>query len=763
MDKPLLQRGVTSVDTCELLKLRRAMTDDTADVSALLREPELRNRLLPLRTKYLALPETHEADTEHYSSLDKAGALLFREAWAVLGTLSPCNPLYLPPIYDNDMLDILVHKFEHAARIRELPEEYQTARDTGHFAIAAEVLMRTESNYYNGSFGTLSTTELYARCSKSQAEVHMEVIVKPPYMYTWLGIACDEIQSCFIEGASTDSKSVQLIKELHSFAKYTVGSLLVLSGSSAGLRTRLFAEYRRAGLSEYPAFSVNLCDYYHVAALRTCEELDRYIHNHYPTSYDVIAPQIPHILHATGGIGRLVDIFIKEGCESRARHSNPRTAFRDHSNGLSVVAGLILRHQSRCDPDKRLEKFIESVAGGRGGEQVYLEPEAVSIPYTDAVAGLRRHLDRDGRDVLEGLVDMGLIYMTSTAPNTYIQVQLSRPADAAAYYVNQPTDDDILRLQLVSMMVTKPELGADASFPLKDLMRTRIHALLKWRKHSGELQLMPGTDGALRVRVHDDESGTTTQITHDNMDALNGLSLRWASEHGLDQVHFTVTKACTEEAASSYGTDTLEAPCSVMTWVVAIDGWQCEGGAQGDSYAYDAGDVAMYRGDSAIEGDCTIDGETPAGTTKSDAATSHLAAVAYNAELGLLEIANALLNSCVSVPTLVPTTMRLVVKLGQLTITTPKSANSAAAEWITCNRTIRIPVTSIVRRKLLSQGVSRIGTVAEGAGTERRSYVAYAVEVHTGTKWLIDCLEETLRNMWPSPPQVHAAVVAARK
>jgi hypothetical protein len=89
--------------------------------------------------------------------------------------------------------------------------------------------------------------------------------------------------------------------------------------------------------------------------------------------------------------------------------------------------------------------------------------------------------------------------------------------------------------------------------------------------------------------------------------------------------------------------------------------------------------------------------------------------------------------------------------------------NSAAAEWITRNRTIRIPVTSIVRRELLSQGISLIETVTEVTGTERTSYVAYTVEVHTGTQWLIDCLEETLRNMWPLPSHSHATVVTARR
>jgi hypothetical protein len=97
-----------------------------------------------------------------------------------------------------------------------------------------------------------------------------------------MGFVGDEVQTQFKEEATALDPRVLLLKGMQVYARYTPGALLVLSGSSADLRARIFADGRPLCYKEYPQFNRSLCNFENIAPLREMSELTLYLHARYP-------------------------------------------------------------------------------------------------------------------------------------------------------------------------------------------------------------------------------------------------------------------------------------------------------------------------------------------------------------------------------------------------------------------------------------------------------------------------------------------------
>lgn len=81
-----------------------------------------------------------------------------------------------------------------------------------------------------------------------------------------VGLIADGIEEVVQPCADAASPSVALMRDLESFARHTVGALLVLSGSSADLRARLLAMGREAPYTLDPSFNRSLFAYHDLGA-----------------------------------------------------------------------------------------------------------------------------------------------------------------------------------------------------------------------------------------------------------------------------------------------------------------------------------------------------------------------------------------------------------------------------------------------------------------------------------------------------------------
>eukprot|EP00762_Andalucia_godoyi_P008049 ANDGO_02219.mRNA.1 hypothetical protein len=265
-------------------------------------------------------------------------------------TLSIDHPLYLPPIYEqsNSMLSDLLTQLVRMVLQREWNRE--RSFDTDHaiiggvegtgkttivkalaVAVAAcsstfflvyvdckspydrpvalkwlsllfrEVFVRQRGSNFNQVFGH--------RLDDLNNAVHLlkdwdlrKVVGKLPFS---VGIIVDEVQSLFVPGVvDPNDVCVAAIAELEYFAKHVPGSLAILTGSSANLRSMLFESMRDPRYSRYADFNKSLCQYYHVAAIRDCAQLKSYMKCRYGREFS--DEEVSEAMHFTGGIGRAV-------------------------------------------------------------------------------------------------------------------------------------------------------------------------------------------------------------------------------------------------------------------------------------------------------------------------------------------------------------------------------------------------------------------------------------------------------------------------
>jgi hypothetical protein len=290
---------------------------------------------------------------------------IFRALWRVLGCLPQKHPLHVLPIHDDEMLEQLLLALITAVRRRELDAERR--HDTGHFIvggvedtgktmllkavavgvaacstrfflayvdykrlrtpdtptqIAVELFARMRYDDFAPPFGMLRTWDTRAHpASQLAAELDSAIsggalvrgdTVTLSRLLGMLKARCGCRIGLIADGVlemlqPTDEggepRLIQLMRDLEQYARHEVGALLVLSGSSANLRARLFENDREPRFRAYPNFNRTLCSYWHVSALRT-------------------SPPWSH----TGGLGRLVHGMIDTPSAPLARVKDPKDA-----------------------------------------------------------------------------------------------------------------------------------------------------------------------------------------------------------------------------------------------------------------------------------------------------------------------------------------------------------------------------------------------------------------------------------------------------
>ncbi|RYF43777.1 MAG: hypothetical protein EOO38_18565, partial [Cytophagaceae bacterium] len=257
------------------------------------------------------------------------------KALSKIGVEAPYNinhPLYVPPIYDTPMLTALLRNLVVEIRAREA---FARKFETGHFIIGgvegtgkttlvkalaaavavcssryfivyvdykrqldvrhaslvdmiAEFAIRYREQDFSGSFGALrshhsETSSAAAMLRRLDEFLATNVVTFSQLLETLaaghiarpgtrVGFVADEIQDVIIENSNAKDSSVHLMRSLEDFARNHVGALLVLTGSSSNLRSRLFAKDRAIEFCHYPDFNKSLCTYHHVSALRDASE-----------------------------------------------------------------------------------------------------------------------------------------------------------------------------------------------------------------------------------------------------------------------------------------------------------------------------------------------------------------------------------------------------------------------------------------------------------------------------------------------------------
>eukprot|EP01137_Pigoraptor_chileana_P017358 Opistho-2@75315 len=207
------------------------------------------------------------------------------------------------------------------------------------------------------------------------------------------------------------SARVAMVRALHKFARTINKSFVILTGSSADLRTRLLkygpeSEVQR--FRAYHKFNNSLCTFYHVGALRTVESLKSYLKVRYPTRQFDDA-DVRRLLHETGGICRLVHAIV--GCSQADGKKRPTLRrltpelVNSPANGFVVAVHII-----------RIAQGEALSAALSGPAPVYLVPDQVSVPLYGLVSKLCCPLsitrDESKRRICEW-IDGGLLYATS--------------------------------------------------------------------------------------------------------------------------------------------------------------------------------------------------------------------------------------------------------------------------------------------------------------------------------------------------------------
>ena len=382
-------------DTCWLLLLRFAVSVD-GDGSALRARlrcsaaDDIIRDLRLTRKDYLKLgqqPRGSASDTASQIADAQAVLTAFRRVWNTLSALPTKHPLYVPPIYECEMLSKLLLELILAVRLRELDSDGK--HPTGHFIVGgvegtgkttilqavavavavcsaryflvyvdykelplpypparimAEVFIRSCKSEFLSRFGQLRTSKGHATQLLDKLDSCMDGAVPGSFvklsdllekmatsaLSCRVGLVADEIQSMVVPNALAASPEVKLLRDLESFARHSASVLLIVSGSSSNLRERLFRKERDAVYDAYPDFNQSLTSYYHVSALRTLPELQLYLAQRYSDKFSdpIITQGLARVLlHRTGGIGRLVHDAVMAPSEALSRVFSPTEEF----------------------------------------------------------------------------------------------------------------------------------------------------------------------------------------------------------------------------------------------------------------------------------------------------------------------------------------------------------------------------------------------------------------------------------------------------
>eukprot|EP00727_Mastigamoeba_balamuthi_P005689 m51a1_g174 hypothetical protein (484) ;mRNA; f:578748-580739 len=269
----------------------------------------------------------------------------------------------MPPLYEStEMLRSMLLQLALMVVLRERNrfEKY----DTGHAIIG-------------GVEGTGKTTIVkalavaVAACSPGFFLVYVDFEEKSTAACAAADAFC--LEKLLVEAAARDDPRIGVVAFLEDFAKNCPGAMVVLTGSSANLRSRLFQSLRSPEYNTYSDFNKSLCRFFHVAALRLrdSESLAQYIQRRY-------------------------------GCATRPLDDE---AMSDANDDFFLVVRLVLDHQQDAGSTSRL---TEAIAKWRAHETCFLEPCDVSMPYHDCLQQLKDRgvADATGRKWMGGTIKL---------------------------------------------------------------------------------------------------------------------------------------------------------------------------------------------------------------------------------------------------------------------------------------------------------------------------------------------------------------------
>jgi hypothetical protein len=312
-----MQTGI--FDTCALLRLR-AVAQQRIDVASGDHElllPAIATECQLARAAFQALGDQPVATNER--QLRDADAVLdiFCRVWTALSKLECSHPLHVPPIHTSDIIQNVLRQLTVSFRAREA-RHWQERYPTGHFVIAgvegtgkttlvkelaigiaacsakyllayadykvpafeatpkqiiAELVARYSSDDFSVPFGMLRASSPAAAAMHAVDTLELSTLLellargfddlRPGFR---VGIVADELQEKVMADAPANASSVVLMQTLEHFARYTVSALLIITGPSANLQSRLFAPDRDRAYNNYPRFHGSLFSYRHVAS-----------------------------------------------------------------------------------------------------------------------------------------------------------------------------------------------------------------------------------------------------------------------------------------------------------------------------------------------------------------------------------------------------------------------------------------------------------------------------------------------------------------
>ena len=590
----------------------------------------------------------------------------FLALWDFLGTEEGLH--LLPPLYlDNPVLEHLLRHFVEHFRLRERGQTFQQGNiilggvegtgkttlgkamvlavaicsneyllmyydykscDAEHLPtvlhLCQELLYRLETRDFEGDFGSKSgvvsdeikNLDLKRCMSMIRMKFNMGV-----------GAVVDEVQTVITPCANPDllKKRISVMTCLEYFARNCSRAFIVITGSSANLRSRLFAHSRSDHLADFPDFNNSLSEFFSVPALRDIGSLRKYLEKRYPVMA-FTDEYVKDLLYCTGGIGRRVHVNVSTHLSRNVDLDNLFQCELTTSPSPLLIVLSCLAHEI---PDSQFKST---------GSRFAMRPATFSSCVGTSLNKVRRILEAypvfaKSQDAIDKLVDKSLLYIHSPEGEE-LQVQLSLPI-LAEQSRNLPEPADMLSILCTAAMIYCDQ-QVNAGKCMEQFARTRMFRL------DGAELMKPSSKKLCIVgdQLKYDSDVDIPSLMHLSAEGL----LEWTCETGVDGVQFELNNK------------------NVAHPTVIIDIWQNKGGFIG--HAIGGGSVTTYR--SKWLNDKKVD----------NIGDKFIAAVLVKAEVGVLKLANALVSTfpgtLVSFRNLVVTTTKIIGEVAMATLKSMK-------------------------------------------------------------------------------------------
>ena len=449
--------------------------------------------------------------------------------------------------------------------------------------LVKETFSRLFLRNFSGEFGSMMLQENVKRMDFPTILYHMR-----KHYDCAVGVVADEVQHLMQLSADTDLQNgrIAALQSFELFARNSNRSFVVLTGSSANLRSRLYSHSRGEAYQDFPDFNRSLCDYFFIPALRDTESLKTYIQIRYPKKeYD--ESTFRTILYTTGGIGRWIDDYVSM---DYPRSPNVSASFeaelRNVNGALRIIVALIV---SGNLPVVAMLKQFWAGNGVLSLDQCF----GVKLGYVQIL--LVKLGFNHPEEIIYDLVDKGFLYLHKQCEKSPEEVQLSIPALAKH---SETGDVESALLLAITAIMLYTDIQLNAGNAMKAFVYPRLVKLSGAQLKAMSLKTLSiDADGCLCF-------AGGCKATDSKELSREGL-FKWKNEIGLDGVQFDVSET-----------------------TIIISGWQNKGGSV--KAAMSGGALETYR--------TTYLADREKVDKISD---EHLAGVFVKAEVGFLTIAKA--------------------------------------------------------------------------------------------------------------------------